>query len=140
MADQPNVFEEQDKTPPEGVNQEKPEATPPQEKPPVEDLFADQLASIRNEDGKPKYDSVQKALEALNHSQEYIPQLKTELQQREERITALERELEKRGSVEDVVSRLTGKQEQDPPREEGTPPQSAGLDEQTKNVRGHADS
>lgn len=38
----------------------------------------DKLKAITNEDGTPKYDSVEKAIEALSHSQNYIKQLEVE--------------------------------------------------------------
>lgn len=41
-------------------------------------LFADKLQKIVNEDGKPKYDTVEKALEALVHAQTHIKTLETE--------------------------------------------------------------
>lgn len=71
------------------------------------ELFANQLLEIRNERGEPKYDSIEKALDALKHSQEYIPALKTEKEQLAEENARLKAELEKRASVEDTISRFT---------------------------------
>ena len=45
--------------------------------------YADLLRNIKNEDGNQKYDTIQKALEALSHSQTYIPQIKSQLTERE---------------------------------------------------------
>ena len=42
------------------------------------DAFAHQLFAIKNERGEPKYTSLSTALDALKHSQEYIPQLQTQ--------------------------------------------------------------
>lgn len=126
MADQPNPF--QDPTPNGGVTNQGGDQTT--KTPSSDSAYADLLAAIRNEEGKPKYDSVQKALEGLSHAQSYIPQLKTELQTKEEEINNLRAEMEKRGSIEDVISRLTAKQDQGGQHNEGTPPQQVGLDEQ----------
>ncbi len=83
------------------TNNKNPEATPLTEVEPKQgDLFNDQLKQIVDVEGRPKYDNVDKALEALKHSQEYIPTLKDENEK-------LKAELEKRESVEAVVKRLT---------------------------------
>ena len=42
------------------------------------DVFADKLMAIKKEDGTPKYDTLEKALDALAASQSYIPQLEAE--------------------------------------------------------------
>src|SRR5690606_3151116 len=122
MSDQTNVFAEQ----PE-VN-ESTKAPVNNQAPDANSQYADLLNTIKNEQGQPKYDSLPKALEALVHSQQYIPQLKTELQTREQELATLRAELEKRSTVEDVVSRLTA--QQDKPQDQGTPPATSGLDEQ----------
>lgn len=81
-----------------------PQETPaPQANPDQGDLFKDQLSTITDKDGRQKYDDVNKALEALKASQEFIPTL-------EQENAALKAELEKRESVEDVVKRLQGNQ------------------------------
>lgn len=87
--------------------------------------FEDQLKGIVNEDGKQKYDSLPKALEGLKNSQEYIPQLKTELQSKEAENAALREQLARTEAVEDVVSRLSNQQAV--PTENTT--QVQGLDE-----------
>lgn len=92
------------------------------------DAFANQLAAIKNENGQQKYSNVEKALEALAHSQGYIPELKTEIQAREEIINALKSELEKKQSMEDLISRLANAQA--PTQQPATPAQVAqGLDQ-----------
>lgn len=93
MSDQ-DIFEENSNS------QETPETTAA---PNTGDLFSDQLSQITDVDGRQKYDDVNKALEALKASQEYIPTLKEENEK-------LKQELEKRESVEDVVKRLQGNQ------------------------------
>lgn len=85
-----------------------PEVTP---QVPTDNLFSDQLANIKNERGEQKYDSVQKALEALQHSQEFIPQLQTKMAAQEEELNKLKEAVAKSEAVEDVVSRLTASQD-----------------------------
>ena len=101
-----------------------PQATPAQE-PSQQSAFTDQLSMIKNENGEQKYDSVPKALDALAHSQQYIPQLKTEVSAKDAEIAALKEELAKREAVGDVVDKLTAQQAQP----ESTP-QVSGLNEQ----------
>lgn len=116
MADQPNVFNE---TPP---NTE----TPPVVTPPSVDKYADLLKSIKNENGESKYDNIEKALEALKHSQEYIPTLKTQLTEKEQELAILRAAKEKYENIDEVVQRLTARQ----PNGEENPPATRGLDEQ----------
>lgn len=119
MADQPNVF---DVSP--AITQEPVQSNPA----PSDASYADLLSSIVNESGKPKYDSIPKALEGLANAQQYIPQLKTELERKEAELLALKAKLDQQASVEEVVARLTAQQQQAPAQD--TPPQASGLDEQ----------
>lgn len=119
MADQPtDVF---------STEAPAPQAAPVQAPAPTTE-YADLLKGIVNEHGQQKYDSLPKALEGLANAQNYIPQLKTELQQKEQELANLKAELEKRAAVEDVVTRLTAQQRE--PQGPGTPPTPSGLDEQ----------
>lgn len=119
MADQPNVF---DVSP--AITQEPAQSNPA----PSDASYADLLSGIVNESGKPKYDSVPKALEGLANAQQYIPQLKTALDQKEAELLALKAKLAEQASVEEIVARLTAQQQQAPAQD--TPPQASGLDEQ----------
>jgi len=89
------------------------------------DAFVNQLKEIRNETGEQKYDSVDKALEALKHSQSYIPELKSTLSVKDQEIEKLKEELAKRSAIEDVVEKLTAEKGQ----QESTP-QAQGLSKQ----------
>lgn len=71
------------------------------------DTIAYQLMDIKNERGEPKYHSLTDAINALKHSQEYIPQLKSKTEQYEAELAQLKAELAKRDSVEDVIARLS---------------------------------
>ena len=85
-------------------------------------MWADQLASIKNERGEPKYRDVPTAIQALQHSQQYIPQLKQENESLREELTRLKAELEQRGSLDDTIQRLTSQSQQAP-----TPQEVQGL-------------
>lgn len=105
-------------------NQEKPQATPEQDNTnpsSTENPFADQLGSIRNEKGEPKYNSVETALEALKHSQDYIPKLSHEKQQLEEQLSELRAKLEATDKLQDALRQ--------PPQEPAEPQASNGLSE-----------
>lgn len=78
--------------------------------PVLQDALQDLLASIKNEQGLPKYKDAHTALDALKHSQAFIDQLKTEKQQQEAELARLKAELEKRQAVEEVVNRLSQNQ------------------------------
>lgn len=116
MADQPNVFGEAAPA----ANLE----TPPQNQ---VDKTVTLLASIKNEDGAQKYDSIEKAIEALAHSQAYIPQVKTQLSESEQEIARLKAELSQRESIDEVVKRLTARE----PEVEADRPAANGMTEQT---------
>lgn len=95
MTDQSNLF-----------NQDTSPAVDQQQNP-VTDPLQDLLASIKNEQGVPKYKDVQTALGALQHSQSFIDQLKREKAEQDAKVAQLQAELEKRQAVEDVVNRLS---------------------------------
>lgn len=140
MTDQSSgsVFEEQAPTqaPQEQAPQQQQEQAPSQEQqqqPASSDsVFADQLASIKNERGEPKYKDLPTALEALKHSQDYIPNLKQENETLKETVERLEREAQERKNLEESIERLTSQQQQPAPQEyQGlTEEQVAGLLEQ----------
>jgi hypothetical protein len=71
----------------------------------------DLLKNIKNENGEQKYKDVLTALNALQHSQNFIQNLKQEktgeVAERDAQIAQLKLELEKRASVEDIVKSLT---------------------------------
>jgi len=105
-----------------------PQATPAPAADPT-NPFANQLGAIKNESGAQKYDTVEKALEALNHSQEFIPQLKTQVEEHEATIAELNEKLAASAAIEDVVSRLSQGQGQSAPAGETQTP-AVGLSEE----------
>lgn len=91
--------------------------------------FEDKLKGIVNEKGEQKYKDLESALEALKHSQEFIPQVLNEKKTVEQKLLELEQELEKRKSVEEAVEQLLGKTTPAQKEEGTTAPKTSGLDE-----------
>lgn len=92
--------------------------------PTPDEMFKNQLASIKREDGSQKYNTVDEALNALNHGQVHISRLEQNYKELEERNRQLEVEVSKLQAAEDVVSRLTAQNNQDEATTSNT-----GLDE-----------
>ena len=91
------------------------------------DVVATKLFNIKNEKGEPKYDSLEKAIGALEASQAFIPQLKDENERLKQELEAYKADLAKRDTVEDVISRFTtSRQSQEQPQTSEVP---KGLDE-----------
>ncbi len=86
---------------------------------PSSEAFADLLASIKNEEGKPKYASVEEALKGLAHANQFIDTLKTEKSQ-------IEQELKARQSVAEALEALSAKNTDPAPTNDPVP---AGLKE-----------
>lgn len=116
MSDPDNVFSNESPTPTQAQQQTS------------QDPYKDLLASIKNEQGQQKYATLEDALKALQHSQEYIPQLKTQLTEKERQAMELQAKLEQAGQLEDVVSRLTANQNKTPAQEDK--PLASGLSEE----------
>lgn len=74
------------------------------------DPFGTLLGSIKNEQGQPKYHSAVEALNALKHSQEFIPTLKQENATLRSELDQLRAQVEKLKGVEEVVEKLTSQQ------------------------------
>lgn len=82
-------------------------------------LFADQLANIKAEDGRQKFNDVETALSSIPHAQSYINELSTKVKQ-------LEQELEQRKGIETVLERIDSlSTSQAKPVEQ---PSSSGID------------
>lgn len=105
--------------------------------PSTNDQFADLLKGIKNERGEQKYASVQDAITALQHSQEYIPNLKTQLTEREKEIENLRREANRIKDLEEAITQLTQKQNDASHTTSPSfdPEKIAGLVEQTITAR-----
>ena len=103
------------------------DTTPPTGEP-SSNPFEDKLKAIKNDKGEPKYKDIESALEALEHSQQFIETLKTEKSVQQQELEDARKELEKRQSVEDIVNNLT-KNDQDP-EPKADPHNDSGLDEE----------
>jgi exonuclease VII small subunit len=88
------------------------------------DPVANLLGSIKNERGEQKYKSLEDALTALQHSQTYIPQLTTQLKEREQELETARRESDKIAELERTLQTLTQTNTQ------STTTQSNGLSEE----------
>lgn len=107
MADQSSIFGQSDSqtpanngAPSNGTNA------------PNVDPVADLLGSIKNERGEPKYKNLQDALVALRHSQEYIPQLTTQLSQKDAELNTARAETARIAELERSIAALTQSREQ----------------------------
>lgn len=87
------------------------------------DIFVDKLMAITDENGRPKYDSIEKALDALSASQAHIKQLEAEQ-------TQLRDEVAKAQTLEEVVKRLGGKVDDNAEKPKVETPPSGGLSEE----------
>lgn len=88
----------------------------------------DLLKNIVNENGEQKYKDIPTALKALQHSQQFIDTLKSEKHSAEQQLQTVKAELEKVGSVEDVVKKLFDDRPE-PKEPNADPQQVTGLDE-----------
>lgn len=86
----------------------------------------DLLKNIKNDDGQPKYKSLEDALIALDHSQKYIPELKNQLTGTNTQLEAMKAEIAKFGNIEETVQRLLAQRQSTA----ATTPEAKGLDEQ----------
>lgn len=126
MTDQINMFDGDSKEAPK-ENEEQQNSGDPTDS--STNPFADKLKEIVNENGEPKYKDLESALEALKHSQEFIPKVIGEKKTIEGQLEELRQELEKRESVEEVVQKLLGKEPQHQKVEGETRQGETGLDE-----------
>lgn len=115
MSDPTNVFKNTNE---ESNNQETPEQN---NEPQSGDLFSNQLKEIKAEDGRQKYDTVEKALEALTHSQTLIPTLQSQVTALELDKTNLREELAKSKGAQELIDSLTNHQQGE---QQGNPSES----------------
>ena len=119
MSDPTSIFNGQSQETPATQNTQ--QGVPPAQ--PNDDLST-LLGAIRNERGEQKYRTVHDALTALQHSQEYIPELSQKLKQQEQELAEAKAAAAKVSELEQIV--LTLAQEKNKPSQE-TPTQT-GLD------------
>lgn len=78
------------------------------------DVFVDKLMSIKREDGNPKYDSLEKALDALAESQAFIPQLQQENATFKQQLEELTKKLTEAESLESIAQRMNPVEQEQP--------------------------
>lgn len=83
------------------------------------DDLATLLGSIKNERGEPKYKTMQDALTALRHSQEYIPTLKQTKEELEQKLNEVSAKANKVEELERVVLELTNRNSETPQNQSG---------------------
>lgn len=87
------------------------------------DAIVNKLMEIKREDGSPKYETIDDALEALKHSQSFIPQLQQE--NAEWRKKAEEAE-----ALKQTIERLTKEKNMNEEKPNATPGTNGGLSEE----------
>lgn len=103
MTDQDTIFNNQQQSD-QTTTQDQSVETPV--KPDLNQVFAEHLSQIKNENGEPKYSDVFTALNALKHTQDHVKTLEEENRQfREEQIRAR--------TMDDVLQQLTATQDQE---------------------------
>jgi archaellum component FlaC len=78
----------------------------------VSNPFDDLLNNIKNDSGERKYNSVESALEALKHSQEYIPTLKDEKNNMSQELEKYKSQQSKLDDLTSIVEKLTAPKEE----------------------------
>lgn len=101
-------------------------ATPPQDNSTLASAPTNQpdelgtlLAGIKNERGEQKYKSVNDALKALNHSQNFIPQLQGQLEATTGQLSDAKSQLAELESLKETVAKLTQKLTETPEKPSG---------------------
>lgn len=110
MSDPTSIFNGQSQETP--APQNTPQGVPPAQ--PNDDLST-LLGAIRNERGEQKYRTVHDALDALKHSQEYIPELSQKLKQQEQELAEAKAAAAKVAELEQIVLTLAKETNKLPP-------------------------
>lgn len=101
MSD-PSIFQNQN----QGSDQNQNQGGNGNHQPNQNDQLVTMLAAIRNENGEPKYRTVEDALKALQHSQTFIPTLQQEVKAAKEEAERLRAEAAKITQLEATVQEL----------------------------------
>lgn len=86
-----------------------PASNNPNPAPQVNDDISTRLSQITNEQGVQKYKDLSTALDALKHSQEFIPQLKTDFEKVASENAKLKAELERLKTIEESLEQISNK-------------------------------
>lgn len=104
MADQPSIF---NGNAPDNTNQDTTSDTSNVQNTPSNDPVANLLKDIKNERGEQKYKDPLEALNGLKHAQEFIPQLKNQLADKDSELSRLREEVERLKNIQASVDALT---------------------------------
>ncbi len=98
----------------------------------VTSVFADKLMAITKEDGTPKYDSIEKALDALKASQDHIKTLENDNRTHQQKIEELTAAANKVAELEEVIRTMSanGNMNNEEKPQGGNPTDTGGLSEQ----------
>lgn len=99
MSDQGNIFQPEGTPAPSQAEAASPAPAP-------EPSFADKLSGITNETGEQKYRDVPTALDALAASQQYIPQLQSQMDAKEAELQELRLEVARSKGLEDAMNQF----------------------------------
>lgn len=99
MSDQTTIFSNQSAT--------QPQSTPANQGGTGNDQLVNLLAAIKNPDGQPKYRTVEDALNALKHAQEFIPTLQNQVAQRDTELATARAEAARIAELENTLKTLT---------------------------------
>lgn len=108
-----NIFQDAGATTPENNN------TPAGVTPGSTEQLTTLLAGITNERGEQKYKTTEEALKALQHSQNFIPDLKNQLSSKDQELQALKAQAAELEALKDTVSKLTQKLTETPSNPQG---------------------
>jgi hypothetical protein len=100
MSDPTNIFNS-------GSSTTQSQTTPTNQGGQGNDPLVNLLASIKTPDGRQKYNNLEDALKALQHSQEFIPSLQTQLSEREQQLQAARAEAARIEQLENTLKTLT---------------------------------
>ena len=81
--------------------------------PPSNDQYMSLLGEIKNEKGEQKYKTIEEALKALQHSQEYIPSLHKKLDSLQEEKNSLEKNYDRVLGIEEKLNLLLNRDNTD---------------------------
>jgi len=111
-------------------NPQEPNPNPNPPANPQLDVFVEKLMTITDETGRPKYDSIEKALDALNASQAHIKRLEDEAKARAVEEQKLRDQVAQAKTLEDVIKKLGGQNVSEPEKQQEATPPNSGLSEE----------
>ena len=93
------------------------------------DALTTKLQAIVNEQGEQKYANVETALDALKSSQEFIPSLKSKVNEQEQEIATLREQMAKQQGVQEALEKFAAQPNAQPETQEETPTEQIGKED-----------